>query len=283
MQRTVDLLYVCESTKVYSLAVSKTNSCIYFTCNFGVQIVSQSAQHIQTFYQGLDGELCAGICIYDCLVYIGCVDNSGIGSIKIFNLNGYFITSLREFKIKHRIISIKEPLSLLVDEADNELGIFLCDSLYNIVYCSTGKQSYSLPHIKPSEVKSDRFVLFVMSQSDSSIVMVDKFDICTTLCVIHPGIGNNIRSRIRTSYAINPINSIAIHPIREEIYIFRFNDGLLQVYNWEGYLIESVYSDYLFGKSNGKHALTTDVYGYVFILVDSSIVRIDMSRDRIHD
>ena len=110
--------------------------------------------------------------------------------------------------------------------------------------------------------------------------MVDKFDICTTLCTIYPGMGNDIRSRNRTTHCFSPIiiNSIAIHPIREEIYVCKWSDGLVEVYNWEGFLIESVYSDYLIGET--AHAITTDIYGYVFVLIDSSIVRIDMRNTR---
>ena len=224
--------------------------------------------------------------IYDNLVYVGCcATNSGNSSIKIFTLDGNFITSLREFVIKHRILLIVNPFSLLIEKADNELGLFLCDPWANIVFCSTDNQCYSLlVHNQPSDIKSDRFVLFILlTQSYSPILMVDKFDICTSLSIIYPGLGYVIRSRIRTSYVIYPnsIKFIAIHPIREEIYISKCEDGLLQVYNWEGNLIESVFSEYLYGTSNlSQHGLATDVHGFVYVLVDSRIVRVDMKRDR---
>ena len=93
---------------------------------------------------------------------LGCVTISGIGSIQIFTLEGYFVTSLREFKIKLRSISIKDPSSLHLEEADGELAIFLCNPLYNSVFCITGNRNYCLDHDKPSDIKSDRFVLFVL-------------------------------------------------------------------------------------------------------------------------
>ena len=270
----------CRYTELSALAVSNVNSYIYITNGSNVHIFSQSGGHIQTIGPGLYGERkCTCICVHDEFVYLGCVSTSGIGSIEIFTLDGYFITSLRKFQIKNGNFSIKDSLCLHVDEADGELALFLGNPLCGgYVCCITGNQDYFLSFDKPSDIKSDRFVLFVLRSSSkaSSIVMVDKFDICTILCTIYPGMGNDIRSRNRTTHCFSPIvfNSIAIHPIREEIYICKLSDGHVHVYNWEGLLVNRVYSDYLIGET--ANAITTDLYGYLFVLLDSAIVRIDM-------
>ncbi|KAI6649699.1 hypothetical protein LOD99_6489 [Oopsacas minuta] len=283
MNRKVELLAVIDYKDCCTLDVSRVNAQMYITSDRGIHVFSQKSEHIQTIEQGLeDNCTCSGISIYDNFLFVGCISKSGIGSVKIFTLDGFFITAFQEIRIQDKIYTFKDIMGVLVDEASTELALFLCARWNKLVYCYTPCKNYIIDLCsEPQDIKSGSFEIFILLRDPNSIVMLDKFDISTSLTTIYPGLGSDIRPRNHFNPLIKKIQFIGIHPAREELNIVNYREGILMVYNWEGRLIENVYSEYLFGeKGRFQQGLAIDYYGYVFVLIDASVIRIDMRREQ---
>ena len=280
INRQVELLAVIDYADCCTLDISQINSCMYFTSDLGIHVFSQRSEHIQTIIQGLtDNMTCSGISIYDTCVYVGCVSKSGIGSIKIFTLEGYFVTSLQSFMIQSQIRCFTDTMGVVVDSADRELGLFVCEPFGNNVHCVTESCNYTLKvFYNPLDIKSGSFELFILLKNNCSIAMVDKFDVCTTLTVIVPGLGNVSRPRFIPS---KRFNFLGIHPHREELCLLDHTNGTLFVYDWDGCLVEKVFSDLLIKDMfRYPQGITIDQFGYLFVLMGNSVIRIDMRREQ---
>lgn len=280
INRKVELFAVIDNTDCCTLDISQLNSYMYFTSELGIHVFSQRSEHIQTITQGLgDNMTCSGISIHDTCLYVGCISKSGVGSIKIFTLEGYFITSLQTFKFKSQLYRFNDTMGVLVDRADGELAIFVCEPRANHVHCITKSCNYTLSRFSdPLDIKSGSFELFILLKNTCCIIMVDKFDICTTLTTIVPGLGKVLRPH---SFPSILSSFIGIHPHRQEFCLIDHVKGRLVVYSWDGYFIEEVNSDFLINdKYRFAQGMAIDCFGYVFVLMGNSVIRIDMKREQ---
>ena len=278
INRKVEIFAAIDYPDCCTLEISQINSFMYFTSDFGVHVFSQrseDSEHIQTITEGLEDTItCSGISIYDTCLYVSCVSQSGIKYIKIFTLEGFFVTSIQTL---NKASWYQDSVGVLVDSAEGELAIFICEPWGDNVHCITESCNYTLgTFYNPLDIKSGSFELFILLKKTCCIAMVDKFDICTTLTIIVLGLGNMLRPRY---YPSRPFNFFDIHPRRQELCLVDPVEGTLLVYDWDGCLIEEVYSDFLIqDKYNIPHGMTFDEFGYVYVLMGNCVIRFDMRR-----
>ena len=289
MERKVDELFVGIFEEGCSLAVSQANSHVYITNEWGAQVFSRTGEHVLDFSRLGNQIIClgSGISIFENFVIVTTLDASA-GFLQIFTLDGFLITMLNEFKINGKVNKIKDPMGVLLDKADHELALFLCDPRSDAVYCSTPFQNYFVCNgrlVKPRDVKSSTYELFIALQPGyHRIVMVDKFDIGVTLSLISLGLGSCLTSpSCEQWYDLKEqLYFFCIHPIREELYVSKCSNGLLEVYSWDGLLVEVVESELLVANNCFlQQGMSTDEEGNVFVLIDSKVIRIDM-RSQFH-
>ena len=277
-----ELLIVSESVEAFSLEVSEANSNVYITNKQGVLVYSQTGKHLYTIIRE---NSCFGICIYENYVYVSC-SISYTGFIKIFTLEGDFITAIIALKYRDRMHHITNPFGLYIDVACDELGLFLCLPFSGLIFCSTNYKNFVVCNQnldRPRDIKSNNRNLFIiLGKTYTPIVLVDKFDICSIQAVIHPGLGAILPSsrtinglpRLNTN-----INFISIYPKRDELYIFKSLEGALYIYDLEGVLVDIIYIDFLPAKSTSfQQGFVIDSFGLVYVLVETSVIRINLQK-----
>lgn len=272
VQFTTRRMYPC------AIAISQCNSRFYITCSTCTSIYSEKGRFLCEFNRGNN---CFGISIYDNYVYVSCITLHGIGFVKVFTLDGYFVTGIRQFKIKHRIYEITKPFSVLVDVFRGDLAVFLSLPDSNKLYCSTDYASYTVCNkklYKPRDIRACNDKLYVMfGQVYNPIIVIDKCDMDTIISVIHPGLGELripqiIESRSKSN---SNIHFFSIDQKRDELIIFKFMELSVHIYTLTGKLVKILHSDLFDARDASlRHGLTTTEEGFIYVLVDSFVVRI---------
>ena len=278
MGREIKLVFTTKQMDPCAIAISQLNSYFYVTSSTCTSIYSETGQYLCDFNRGNN---CFGISIYDSYVYVSCVTLQGIGCVKVFTLNGYFITEIRQFKIKHRIYEITKPFGVLIDVFGEDLALFLSLPASNHLYCSTDFASYIVCNkklYKPRDIKACSTKLYVLfGQVYNPIIVIDKCDMDSIISVIHPGLGElRILQIIESDSNSNSnVHFFGIDQERDKLFIFKFMECSLHIYKLTGKIVETVHSYLLDArKASLRHGLTTTQEGSVYALVDSFVVRI---------
>ena len=276
MGREIKLLFTTKQMDPCAIAISQLNSYFYITSSTCTSIYSERGRYLCDFNRG---DNCFGISIYDSIVYVSCISQRGVGCVKVFTLDGYFITEIRQFKIKYKTYEITKPFGLLIDVFRGDLALFLSLTTSNHLYCSTDYASYTVCDkklYKPRDIKACNSKLYVLlGQVYNPIIILNKCDMDKIISVIHPGLGELripqfIESR---SNSLSNLHYFSIDQERDRLYIFKFMECSLHIYTLTGRLVDMLHSDFLDARNDSlRHGLATTKEGFIYVLVDSLVV-----------